>query len=192
MTLRVLPSVIGQHTQPLTTFFIKFDLVISILQINNFLDLIQLLINILYIFFAICMIQASRVCGLVAQWVPDTLLSDKPASKWANLIVEEHKNSEHVRGRWEPQKVKDNVVAHARFHWALLFSRFFAIMPIGTDSEALMGAKQEEQYSTEKPIRTYQIQCPRLVFPVLVSSIIDLNTLNTINNTGFIVPVYII
>lgn len=70
-------------------------------------------------------------------------MAEKSPSKWANLIVERHKMSEHVRGRWEPQKVKDNVVANARFHWALLFSRFFAIMPLGADSEALFSGKNE-------------------------------------------------
>ena len=64
-------------------------------------------------------IQASRIMPLVSSWIPDSMLKEKSPSKWANLIVEAHSNSEHVRGRWEPQKVKDNIVHLARFQWSL-------------------------------------------------------------------------
>jgi myosin-7 len=55
-------------------------------------------------------IQASRVCGMVLQWIPDSLLDEKSASKWATLIAERHKLSEHVRGRWEPQKAGYRII----------------------------------------------------------------------------------
>ena len=66
-------------------------------------------------------IQASRIMPLVSSWIPDSMLKEKkkPPSKWVNQIVEAHSNSEHVRGRWEPQKVKDNIVHLARFQWSL-------------------------------------------------------------------------
>ena len=43
-------------------------------------------------------------------------------SKWAALIVDRHKQGEHVQGRWEPPMVKDHIVNRARFHWSILFS----------------------------------------------------------------------
>ena len=86
-------------------------------------------------------ISGSKVMPAVPQWIPDRVLSKKSPSKWAALIVDRHKQGEHVRGRWEPQMVKDHIVNRARFHWSILFSRFYEIMPMGPDAEALLGPK---------------------------------------------------
>ena len=64
-------------------------------------------------------ISGSTVMPAVPKWIPDRVLSKKSPSKLTALIVDRHKQREHVRGRWEQPMVKDHIVNRARFHWSL-------------------------------------------------------------------------
>jgi hypothetical protein len=72
-------------------------------------------------------ISGSTVMPSVPKWIPDRVLSKKSPSKLTALIVDRHKQREHVRGRWEQPMVKDHIVNRARFHWSILFRRFYEI-----------------------------------------------------------------
>uniref|UniRef100_A0A674DRG3 Myosin VIIAa n=1 Tax=Salmo trutta TaxID=8032 RepID=A0A674DRG3_SALTR len=51
--------------------------------------------------------------------------SSRSVEKWAHVIMAAHKKGIYTQQRFDPQKVKEEVVDFARYKWPLLFSRFY-------------------------------------------------------------------
>ncbi|XP_056138881.1 unconventional myosin-VIIa-like [Lampris incognitus] len=67
-----------------------------------------------------------RLLSLIPSYIPDREIStSRTVEKWAQLIMAAHKKGIYIQKRFEPQKVKEEVVDFARYKWPLLFSRFY-------------------------------------------------------------------
>ncbi|MEQ2283740.1 Unconventional myosin-VIIa, partial [Ameca splendens] len=71
-------------------------------------------------------ILLERLLSLIPSYVPDREIStSKTVEKWAHFIMAAHKKGIYAQKRFDPQKVKEEVVDFARHKWPLLFSRFY-------------------------------------------------------------------
>ncbi|XP_053723451.1 unconventional myosin-VIIa-like isoform X12 [Synchiropus splendidus] len=71
-------------------------------------------------------ILPERLLSLVPSYVPDReISSSRSVEKWAHVIMAAHKKGIYAQKRFDPQKVKEEVVDFARHKWPLLFSRFY-------------------------------------------------------------------
>ncbi|XP_076812859.1 unconventional myosin-VIIa-like isoform X2 [Clavelina lepadiformis] len=75
-------------------------------------------------------IPISRMAALIANYLPERSVAAKSREFWANLILSQHKEAVYTRQRWEPKRVKEDVVTQARLSWPLLFSRFYEARPV--------------------------------------------------------------
>ncbi|XP_019717154.1 unconventional myosin-VIIa-like [Hippocampus comes] len=67
-----------------------------------------------------------RLLSLIPSYIPDREIStSKTVEKWAHFIMAAHKKGIYTQKRFDPQKVKEEVVDFARHKWPLLFSRFY-------------------------------------------------------------------
>ncbi|XP_077578551.1 unconventional myosin-VIIa-like isoform X1 [Stigmatopora nigra] len=67
-----------------------------------------------------------RLLSLIPSYVPDREInSSRTVEKWAHFIMAAHKKGIYTQKRFDPQKVKEEVVDFARHKWPLLFSRFY-------------------------------------------------------------------
>ncbi|XP_063762884.1 LOW QUALITY PROTEIN: myosin VIIAa [Eleginops maclovinus] len=71
-------------------------------------------------------ILLERLLSLIPSYIPDREIStSRTVEKWAHLIMAAHKKGIYTQKRFDPQKVKEEVVDFARHKWPLLFSRFY-------------------------------------------------------------------
>ncbi|XP_056296923.1 myosin VIIAa isoform X2 [Pseudoliparis swirei] len=71
-------------------------------------------------------ILLERLLSLIPSYVPDRdISSSRTVEKWAHFIMAAHKKGIYTQKRFDPQKVKEEVVDFARHKWPLLFSRFY-------------------------------------------------------------------
>ncbi|XP_054649402.1 myosin VIIAa isoform X4 [Dunckerocampus dactyliophorus] len=67
-----------------------------------------------------------RLLSLIPSYIPDReMSSSRTVEKWAHFIMAAHKKGIYTQKRFDPQKVKEEVVDFARHKWPLLFSRFY-------------------------------------------------------------------
>ncbi|XP_057695019.1 unconventional myosin-VIIa-like isoform X3 [Corythoichthys intestinalis] len=67
-----------------------------------------------------------RLLSLIPSYIPDREInSSRTVEKWAHFIMAAHKKGIYAQKRFDPQKVKEEVVDFARHKWPLLFSRFY-------------------------------------------------------------------
>ncbi|XP_050163947.1 LOW QUALITY PROTEIN: unconventional myosin-VIIb-like [Myiozetetes cayanensis] len=59
--------------------------------------------------------------------IPVKQLKSKPLEKWVSLITYAHAKAPYTQDHLSSQTVKEQLVDFARFHWPLLFSRFFEV-----------------------------------------------------------------
>ncbi|XP_022531702.2 unconventional myosin-VIIa isoform X1 [Astyanax mexicanus] len=73
-----------------------------------------------------CEILQDRLLSLIPSYIPDReISSSRTMDKWAQVIMTTHKKGIYTQKRFDPQRVKEEVVDFARFKWPLLFSRFY-------------------------------------------------------------------
>ncbi|KAM6945963.1 myosin VIIAa [Aplochiton taeniatus] len=71
-------------------------------------------------------ILLERLLSLIPSYIPDREVSiSRTVEKWAHFIMAAHKKGIYTQKRFDPQKVKEEVVDFARYKWPLLFSRFY-------------------------------------------------------------------
>ncbi|XP_041851793.1 myosin VIIAa isoform X3 [Melanotaenia boesemani] len=71
-------------------------------------------------------ILLERLLSLIPSYIPDREIStSRTVEKWAHFIMAAHKKGIYTQKRFDPQKVKEEVVDFARHKWPLLFSRFY-------------------------------------------------------------------
>ncbi|XP_070399828.1 myosin VIIAa [Nothobranchius furzeri] len=71
-------------------------------------------------------ILLERLLSLIPSYIPDREIgTSKSVEKWAHFIMAAHKKGVYAQKRFDPQKVKQEVVEFARHKWPLLFSRFY-------------------------------------------------------------------
>ncbi|XP_031734563.1 myosin VIIAa isoform X1 [Anarrhichthys ocellatus] len=71
-------------------------------------------------------ILLERLLSLIPSYIPDReISSSRTVEKWAHFIMAAHKKGIYTQKRFDPQKVKEEVVDFARHKWPLLFSRFY-------------------------------------------------------------------
>ncbi|KAM6932582.1 myosin VIIAa isoform 2-T2 [Lycodopsis pacificus] len=71
-------------------------------------------------------ILLERLLSLIPSYIPDReISSSRTVEKWAHFIMAAHKKGIYAQKRFDPQKVKEEVVDFARHKWPLLFSRFY-------------------------------------------------------------------
>uniref|UniRef100_A0A4W5M887 Myosin VIIAa n=1 Tax=Hucho hucho TaxID=62062 RepID=A0A4W5M887_9TELE len=71
-------------------------------------------------------ILTERLLSLIPSYIPDREVSSpRSVEKWAHVIMAAHKKGIYTQQRFDPQKVKEEVVDFARYKWPLLFSRFY-------------------------------------------------------------------
>uniref|UniRef100_A0A3P8Q495 Myosin VIIAa n=1 Tax=Astatotilapia calliptera TaxID=8154 RepID=A0A3P8Q495_ASTCA len=71
-------------------------------------------------------ILLERLLSLIPSYIPDReITTSRSVEKWAHFIMAAHKKSIYTQKRFDPQKVKEEVVDFARHKWPLLFSRFY-------------------------------------------------------------------
>ncbi|XP_066501283.1 unconventional myosin-VIIa isoform X2 [Hoplias malabaricus] len=71
-------------------------------------------------------ILQDRLLSLIPSYIPDReISSSRTMDKWAQVIIASHKKGIYTQKRFDPQRVKEEVVDFARFKWPLLFSRFY-------------------------------------------------------------------
>ncbi|KAF1393529.1 hypothetical protein PFLUV_G00016940 [Perca fluviatilis] len=71
-------------------------------------------------------ILLERLLSLIPSYIPDREVStSRTVEKWAHFIMAAHKKGIYTQKRFDPQKVKEEVVDFARHKWPLLFSRFY-------------------------------------------------------------------
>jgi myosin-7 len=69
--------------------------------------------------------EMERLSRLVPSYIPDHILGNKGADKWAQRIEKVHSKLPYTKQGALPQKVKEDVVTFAKCEWPLLFSRFY-------------------------------------------------------------------
>ncbi|KAM7412555.1 hypothetical protein PAMA_020098 [Pampus argenteus] len=71
-------------------------------------------------------ILLERLLSLIPSYIPDRDIStSRTVEKWAHFIMAAHKKGIYTQKRFDPQKVKEEVVDFSRHKWPLLFSRFY-------------------------------------------------------------------
>ncbi|XP_062868377.1 unconventional myosin-VIIa isoform X2 [Trichomycterus rosablanca] len=71
-------------------------------------------------------VHHDHLLTLITSYIPDgEISSSKTVEKWAQVITSTHKKGIYTQKRFDPQRVKEDVVDFARFKWPLLFSRFY-------------------------------------------------------------------
>ncbi|XP_077942261.1 myosin VIIAa isoform X1 [Gasterosteus aculeatus] len=71
-------------------------------------------------------ILLERLLSLIPSYIPDReISSSRTVEKWSHFIMAAHKKGIYAQKRFDPQKVKEEVVDFARHKWPLLFSRFY-------------------------------------------------------------------
>ncbi|KAF3693356.1 Unconventional myosin-VIIa [Channa argus] len=71
-------------------------------------------------------ILLERLLSLIPSYIPDREISaSRTVEKWAHVIMAAHKKGIYTQKRFDPLKVKEEVVDFARHKWPLLFSRFY-------------------------------------------------------------------
>ncbi|XP_051255547.1 myosin VIIAa [Dicentrarchus labrax] len=71
-------------------------------------------------------ILLERLLSLIPSYIPDReISSSRSVEKWTHFIMAAHKKGIYSQKRFDPQKVKEEVVDFARHKWPLLFSRFY-------------------------------------------------------------------
>ncbi|XP_072248123.1 myosin VIIAa [Leuresthes tenuis] len=71
-------------------------------------------------------ILLERLLSLIPSYIPDREIgTSRTVEKWAHFIMAAHKKGIYTQKRFDPQKVKEEVVDFARHKWPLLFSRFY-------------------------------------------------------------------
>ncbi|XP_078023027.1 myosin VIIAa isoform X2 [Epinephelus lanceolatus] len=71
-------------------------------------------------------ILLERLLSLIPSYIPDREIStSRTVEKWAHFIMAAHKKGIYTQKRFDPQKVKEEVVDFSRHKWPLLFSRFY-------------------------------------------------------------------
>ncbi|XP_068172673.1 myosin VIIAa isoform X4 [Antennarius striatus] len=71
-------------------------------------------------------ILLERLLSLIPSYIPDREISNsRTVEKWAHFIMAAHKKGIYTQKRFDPLKVKEEVVDFARHKWPLLFSRFY-------------------------------------------------------------------
>ncbi|KAM4566201.1 myosin VIIAa isoform 2-T2 [Odontesthes bonariensis] len=71
-------------------------------------------------------ILLERLLSLIPSYIPDREVgTSRTVEKWAHFIMAAHKKGIYTQKRFDPQKVKEEVVDFARHKWPLLFSRFY-------------------------------------------------------------------
>ncbi|KAM8903825.1 myosin VIIAa isoform 5-T9 [Spinachia spinachia] len=71
-------------------------------------------------------ILLERLLSLIPSYIPDReISSSRTVEKWSHFIMAAHKKGIYTQKRFDPQKVKEEVVDFARHKWPLLFSRFY-------------------------------------------------------------------
>ncbi|XP_053505469.1 unconventional myosin-VIIa [Ictalurus furcatus] len=71
-------------------------------------------------------ILQERLLSLITSYIPDREINaSRTVEKWAQVIISVHKKGIYTQKRFDPQRVKEDVVDFARFKWPLLFSRFY-------------------------------------------------------------------
>uniref|UniRef100_A0A8D3D692 Myosin VIIAa n=1 Tax=Scophthalmus maximus TaxID=52904 RepID=A0A8D3D692_SCOMX len=71
-------------------------------------------------------ILLERLLSLIPSYIPDREIStSRTVEKWAHFVMAAHKKGIYTQKRFDPQKVKEEVVDFARHKWPLLFSRFY-------------------------------------------------------------------
>ncbi|XP_034024425.1 unconventional myosin-VIIa-like [Thalassophryne amazonica] len=71
-------------------------------------------------------ILLERLLSLIPSYIPDREIStSRTVEKWTHFIMAAHKKGIYTQKRFDPQKVKEEVVDFARHKWPLLFSRFY-------------------------------------------------------------------
>uniref|UniRef100_A0A8C4EBN6 Myosin VIIAa n=1 Tax=Dicentrarchus labrax TaxID=13489 RepID=A0A8C4EBN6_DICLA len=69
-------------------------------------------------------ILLERLLSLIPSYIPDReISSSRSVEKWTHFIMAAHKKGIYSQKRFDPQKVKEEVVDFARHKWPLLFSR---------------------------------------------------------------------
>ncbi|XP_022095227.1 myosin-VIIa-like isoform X1 [Acanthaster planci] len=67
-----------------------------------------------------------RLTNLLPTYIPDnSMTGSKTVERWAQMVMNELKNSYYVKEHVDKLRVKEDVVNYARFKWPLLFSRFY-------------------------------------------------------------------
>ncbi|XP_070684958.1 myosin VIIAa [Pempheris klunzingeri] len=71
-------------------------------------------------------ILLERLLSLIPSYIPDREISSaRTVEKWSHFIMAAHKKGIYTQKRFDPQKVKEEVVDFSRHKWPLLFSRFY-------------------------------------------------------------------
>ncbi|XP_075871183.1 unconventional myosin-VIIa-like [Nelusetta ayraudi] len=80
-------------------------------------------------------ILPERLLSLIPSYIPDReISSSRTVEKWAHLIIAAHKKGIYTQKRFDPLKVKEEVVDFARHKWPLLFSRFYEAFKVSGPS----------------------------------------------------------
>uniref|UniRef100_A0AAR2KDI6 Myosin VIIAb n=1 Tax=Pygocentrus nattereri TaxID=42514 RepID=A0AAR2KDI6_PYGNA len=88
-------------------------------------DLAELASQQYYVEYGVDILQ-DRLLSLIPSYIPDREISSaRTMDKWAQVIIATHKKGIYTQKRFNPQRVKEEVVDFARFKWPLLFSRFY-------------------------------------------------------------------
>ncbi|CAL8107310.1 unnamed protein product [Orchesella dallaii] len=72
-------------------------------------------------------LHADKLNSAMTSYIPDFCLnsSDKSPERWTQLVTTAFRRSLHARERADLLRVKEDIVAYAKFKWPLLFSRFY-------------------------------------------------------------------
>ncbi|KAK2846565.1 hypothetical protein Q5P01_009564 [Channa striata] len=80
-------------------------------------------------------ILLERLLSLIPSYIPDREIStSRTVEKWAHFIMAAHKKGIYTQKRFDPLKVKEEVVDFARHKWPLLFSRFYEAFKVSGPS----------------------------------------------------------
>ncbi|ODM92321.1 Myosin-VIIa, partial [Orchesella cincta] len=72
-------------------------------------------------------LHSDKLNSAMTSYIPDFCLnsSDKSPERWTQLVTTAFRRSLHTRERADLLRVKEDIVAYAKFKWPLLFSRFY-------------------------------------------------------------------
>jgi myosin-7 len=72
-------------------------------------------------------LQTEKLNTALTNYIPDFSLnsSDKSLERWAQLVTTAFRRTMHAKDRTDVLRVKEDIVAYAKFKWPLLFSRFY-------------------------------------------------------------------
>ena len=75
-------------------------------------------------------IQMGKLRIMHSHYIPEREIDDddgRGAKYWTDAIIKLHRQSKQVRQRWEPHRVKQDLVHQSRLLWPLKFSRFYEV-----------------------------------------------------------------